>query len=674
MKSTLSLKHNDKLMNLKHNNRSFDEKEWGQTTNKHIDRNLSQYNTTFIKEDIKQAYEKAFGEALKEYNEKQQKKSRRIDDYYEYIKEKVDKAKGKKKGNTTYNLQDEVILTIGNKEMWDNIHQSFHDHYKDHEKAEEAFIQYKKQESDAIFKEFLEEFQTKHKHLYVFNAVAHYDEKGAPHLHMNFFGMAEGVEKGLRLQPRTTRAIAQDLDGDFYEKMQATSKAKSEFEKENRRRKKAGLEPLQADRKAFMSASADVYTHFLSESKQIFIDKARAHGFEYVPGETNPIKDLHTFKKLAQKAEQEAKEKAEKLLAKANKEINEYKEAKLSDIDKEAGNKQAKIKELDKDLAEKKSKVEALENATEMAAKAKDEASREERIAKQNAEEAQKQAENFKADLERVKAENEAKKAELNKLSEKIADQTLELEETKEEKALLEADKNFFREQAQNEAQRLRADIERLRAEKQAKESTIATIDETMERRQAILADVNENFDERLYDFEKRKVMKQYTELTGVPRYSDKDVRPNAFRSDELIIKKEHYENLKQKASFFDRAWEFKDALREIKDSLMQKINESSIVQGLKKTIKDLRKKVATLTKENEALKKKQEEYDIYLTPDQRREVGYWIHQGKKRYNETLERMRREDERDFHHQPQQRNRERDEDREERTIIDDWEER
>ncbi|MQQ58787.1 hypothetical protein GEZ86_09975, partial [Streptococcus mitis] len=316
MKSTLSLKHNDKLMNLKHNNRSFDEKEWGQTTNKHIDRSLSQYNTTLIKEDIKQAYEKAFGEALKEYNEKQKKKSRRIDDYYEYIKEKVDKAKGKKKGNTTYNLQDEVILTIGNKEMWDNIHQSFHDHYKDHEKAEGAFIQYKKQESDAIFKEFLEEFQAKHKHLYVFNAVAHYDEKGAPHLHMNFFGMAEGVEKGLRLQPRTTRAIAQDLDGDFYEKMQATSKAKSEFEKENRRRKKAGLEPLQADRKAFMSASADVYTHFLSESKQIFIDKARAHGFEYVPGETNPIKDLHTFKKLAQKAEQEAKEKAEKLLAK----------------------------------------------------------------------------------------------------------------------------------------------------------------------------------------------------------------------------------------------------------------------------------------------------------------------------------------------------------------------
>ena len=726
MKSTLSLKHNDKLMNLKHNNRSFDEKEWGQTTNKHIDRSLSQYNTTFIKEDIKQAYEKAFGEALKEYNEKQNKKSRRIDDYYEYIKEKVDKAKGKKKGNTTYNLQDEVILTIGNKEMWDNIHQSFHDHYKDHEKAEEAFIQYKKQKSDAIFKEFLEEFQAKHKHLYVFNAVAHYDEKGAPHLHMNFFGMAEGVEKGLRLQPRTTRAIAQDLDGDFYEKMQATSKAKSEFEKENRRRKKAGLEPLQADRKAFMSASADVYTHFLSESKQIFIDKARAHGFEYVPGETNPIKDLHTFKKLAQKAEQEAKEKAEKLLAKANKEINEYKEAKLSDIDKEAGNKQAKIKELDKDLAEKKSKVEALENATEMAAKAKDEASREERIARQNAENAQKQAEKFQADLERVKVENEAKlqeqKQELAEISEKIADQTLELEETKrqateqaqaltkfneelenkvnEKEVELElldgelAEKQAeaqgagesaqrarqeaqqaqqAKEQAEREAQNLRADIERLRAEKQTKESTIAAIDETMGRKQAILDDVNQRFDERRYDFEKRQVMKRYNELTDISNYSDKDVRPNTFNSDELIIKKKHYENLKQKASFFDRAWELKDSLREIKDTLMEKINESFIVQSLKKTIKDLRKKVASLTKENESLKKEKEEHEIYLTFSQQQQVRYWIQQGKKNHEEALERMQREDERDFHHQPQ-RNQQRDRDEEERTIIDDWEER
>ena len=595
-------------MNLKHNNRAFDEREWGQTTNKHIDRSLSQYNTTFIKEDIKQAYEKAFGEALKEYNDKQTKKNRRIDNYYEFIKEKVDKAKGKK-GNTTYNLQDEVILTIGNKEMWDNIHQSFHEHYKDPKQAEEAFIQYKKQESDAIFKEFLDEFQAKHKHLYVFNAVAHYDEKGAPHMHMNFFGMAEGMKFGLRLQPRTTRAIAQDLDGDFYEKMQATNKVQSDFEKENRRRKKAGLEPLQADRKAFMSASADVYTQFLSESKQIFIDKARTHGFEYVPGETNSIKDMYEYKKIVQEAEQEAKAEAKKLLSKANEQIKQYKEEKLNEIDKEAGNKQAKIKELDKDLAEKQGKVEALENAAETAEKAKDEATREARIARQNADLAKQQAESFKAELERVKAENEAKFEHLDHLDEDI----------------------------------------------KAKESQITNINENIKNRQAILNQVNENFDERRYDLEKRQLLKKYDELTGISKYDDKHVRQNAFKSDELIIKKEHYENLKHKAGLFDRSWDLKEALQGLKDTLMQKINESSIVQSLRKTIKNLKAQVQALKNENEQLKEEKREQDLYLTPDQKLQVKQWVAKGKENHEQAYQRYLKEVEQQEQRLKQQQN-------------------
>lgn len=602
MKSNLSLKHNDKLMNLKHNNRAFDEREWGQTTNKHINRELSKYNTTFIQEPIEQAYEKAFGEALKEYNEKQTKKNRRIDNYYKFIKEKVDKAKGKK-GNTTYNLQDEVILTIGNKEMWDGIHESFHDHYKDPKKAEEAFIQYKKQESDAIFKEFLDEFQAKHKHLYVFNAVAHYDEKGAPHMHMNFFGMAEGMKFGLRLQPRTTRAIAQDLDGDFYEKMQATNKVQSEFEKENRRRKKAGLEPLQADRKAFMSASADVYTQFLTESKQIFIDKARNHGFEYIPGETNSIKDLHTFKKLAQKTEQEAKEKAEKMLAEANKEINEYKEAKLSDIDKEAGNKQAKIKELDKELDAKQSKVEELENAAEMATKTKDEATRQERIAKQNAELAKQQADSFKAELERVKAENKSKFERLDRLDEDIKAKEQQLAN---------------------------------------KEAQLSKINENVRQSQAVLNQVNEQYDDKMLDLEKRQILKKYDELAGIPKYDDKDVRQNTFNNNELIIKKKHYENLKHKASLFDRSWDLKDALKGIADTLKQKINELPIVQDLRQTIKDLNAQIEDLTEKNEKMKGELNEQSLYLTSAQKEQVKQWISEGKNYHDQLWENAKKQ--------------------------------
>lgn len=590
-------------MNLKHNNRAFDEKEWGQTTNKHINRELTKYNTTFIQEPIEQAYEKAFGEALKEYNEKQKKKSRRIDNYYEYIKEKVDKAKGKKKGNTTYNLQDEVILTIGNKETWDGIHQSFHEHYKDPKQAEEAFIQYKKQEADQIFKEFLDEFQEKHKHLYVFNAVAHYDEAGAPHMHMNFFGMAEGVEKGLRLQPRTTRAIAQDLDGDFYEKMQATSKAKNEFEKENRRRKKEGLEPLQADRKAFMSASADVYTQFLTESKQIFIDKARQHGFEYVPGETNSFKDVYKYKEIVAKAEQEAKEEAEKILTKANEQIKQYKEAKLNEINEEAVEKQAELKELDNNLDTKKAEFKELQEAANQAKNTKDEATRQERIAKQNAELAKQQADSFKAELERVKAENQAKFERLDRLDDDI-----------------KAKENLL---ANKEAQ-------------------LSNINENIKNKQEILDKTNKNFNERQYDLEKKQILEQYKEITGIRKYDDRDVRQNTFKSDEVILKKEHYENLKKRASFFDKDWTLKDALKGLTDTLKQKINELPIVQALRQTIKDLNAQIEDLTDKNEALKKERREQDLYLTPDQKLQVKQWVNQGKERSDQAYQRYLKE--------------------------------
>lgn len=322
-----------------------------------------------------------------------------------------------------------------------------------------------------------------------------------------------------------------------------------------------------------------------------------------------------------------------------------------------------KVKDLEKQAKAKEAEIEGLEQ----------EYSQKDRELKRQATE---QAQALSKFNERLENEVNEKEVELELLDSELAEKQAEAQGAGEsaQRARQEAQQALqAKEQVEREAQTLRAEIERLRAEKTATESAIATIDETMERKKAILANVNENFDERLYDFEKRKVMKQYTELTGVPKYTDRDVRPNAFRSDELIIKKEHYENLKQKASFFDRAWELKDTLREIKDTLMTKINESFIVQGLRKTIKDLKKRVAALTKENEALKEKQEEYDIYLTPDQRWQVGYWIQQGKKNHEEALERMRREDERDLHHQPQ-RSRERDEDREERTIIDNWEER
>lgn len=322
-----------------------------------------------------------------------------------------------------------------------------------------------------------------------------------------------------------------------------------------------------------------------------------------------------------------------------------------------------KVKELEKQAKAKEAEIEGLEQ----------DYSQKDRELKRQAQEQAQVLDNFNKELESKVNEKEV---ELELLDSELAEKQAEAQGAGEsaQRARQEAQQaQQAKEQAEREAQTLRAEIEQLRAEKQAKESAIATIDENIGRRQAILDNVNESFDERSYVFEKNQVMKRYNELTGVPKYTDRDVRPNAFKSDELIIKKEHYENLKQKASFFDRAWDLKDSLREIKDSLMQKINESFIVQGLKKTIKDLKKKVTALTKENEELKKEKEDYEIYLSFGQKQQVRYWIQEAKKAHDETLRRIQREDERDFRHQPQQ-SREREEDREERTIIDDWEER
>lgn len=463
----------------------------------------------------------------------------------------------------TLDLQREMIIGLGNKEDWEKLGYE------------------KKKEAGQLLREVIEDFiKDKKDHIHVYNAVVHLDEAGAPHAHINLIPLAHNYKNGLKTQPSWTKSLAQ---------MGYPGK---------------GRKPFMAFRETEVERIGRI---------------AEKYGIERKLGETNPLPDVQTYKRV-------------------------------KDLEKQAKAKEAEIEGLEQEYSQK------------------------DRELKRQAQEQAQALDNFNKKLE---SELNEKEVELELLDSELAEKQAEAQGAGEsaQRARQEAQQaQQAKEQAEREAQNLRADIERLRADKQAKESTIATINETMERRQAILADVNENFDERLYDFEKRKVMKQYTELTGVPKYSDKDVRPNAFRNDELIIKKEHYENLKQKASFFDRAWEFKDALREIKDSLMQKINESSIVQGLKKTIKDLRKKVATLTKENETLKKEKEEHEIYLTFSQQQQVRYWIQEGKKNHTEALERMQREDERDFHHQPQQRSRERDEDREERTIIDDWEER
>ena len=552
---SLSVTHSDNKINVKHNNRDFEEREWGHTTNSHINRDLSKYNTSFIQQDIKEAYQEAFGEALAEYNEKQKRKYLKIPDYYEYIKGLNDQHKTKKskggKATTKYNLQDEIIITIGNKAYWDDMHYRTISSINDKEEAERIFIEYKKKQSDEIFREFLKDFQAKHKHLHVFNAVAHYDEAGAPHMHLTFFGKAEGLKKGLRLQPRTTRAVAQDLDGDFYAKMLESDQKKYDLAKENLERKKQGLKPLQGDRKGDMTASANVYKQFLAETKQILIDKARELGFEYVATGTNLNGgDMNHFKEAV------AKEKE-----KADKEISEYKQKKQAEIrqlDEEIKDKQAQAKDAGKTAEE-------ANQAAKEATKAKDEASREERIARQNAEEAQAQADSFRKALEKLKSE---KQAELDELTEKVVDQNLELEEAKEEKALLEADKDFLREQVQGNL----AKISEQSAEIKEQEIKISEQEAKISKNEAFMEQQTKKHEEQIDFLARRTKALQEIEQVSKVSYSDKNV-VKAFGT--VTIGQDHYENLKKKAGLFQ-------SIKRFAQDLVSTIKETSVYKEMK--------------------------------------------------------------------------------------------
>lgn len=557
-KMGLSVTHSDNKINIKHNNRSFEEKEWGHTTNSHINRDLTKYNTTFIKQDIKEAYQEAFGEALDEYNAKQKRQDRKIDDYYEYVKGLNDqhKKKGKSTATTKYNVQDEIILTIGNKETWDDLHSRFLSSINDKQEAERHFIEYKKKLSDEIFKGFLDDFQAKHKHLHVFNAAAHYDEQGAPHMHLTFFGKAEGMKKGLRLQPRTTRAIAQDLDGDFYAKMLESDQKKYDLVKENRERKKQGLEPLQSDRKGDMSAGKNVYTQFLAETKQILIDKAREVGFEYEAVGKHDFGDMDHFKEaMAQKKEA------------FDKEINEYKQEKQEEISKleaEINDKQKQAQEADKTAEE-------ANQAAKEATKAKDEASREERIARQNAELAQAQAESFRKDLEKLKAEKEAQESELSEITEKIVDQNLEFEEAKEKQeqriARLESKKELLK----GEKELLKDQVRENNSKISEQKAEISEQEAKISKNEDFMAQQIKQHDEQIDFIGRRTRALQGIEKASRVTYDEKGV----FKTlGKVTMDQKHYENLKKKAGFFD-------SLKEFANDIVSTIKETSVYKAL---------------------------------------------------------------------------------------------
>lgn len=179
--------HNGVKWSRQHNRRGagLDKKE------EHIDPNG--YKVVFLDKSLRESYQETFGSAIQEYNAKQTRSERRILDYLDKVK-----AEHKKDPTRKPHASYEMILEVGN---------------RDHHPSVEV--------SEAIMREWLEEFKKQNPNVVVFGAYFHADEPEAgPHMHVDYYFVKRNNKRGLALQVSQNGALSEQ----GYSPMQVNGK------------------------------------------------------------------------------------------------------------------------------------------------------------------------------------------------------------------------------------------------------------------------------------------------------------------------------------------------------------------------------------------------------------------------------------------------------------------
>lgn len=142
-----------------------------------VDGSRTHLNIDYCNENIKKVYHELFDEALERYNTKQTRSDRKIENYYE----KIRNSKQEKPFH-------ELILQIGDKENMN---------------AESENGQLARE----ILDEYYRGFQERNPQLKVFSAHLHMDE-ATPHLHIDFVPFTTGSKRGLDTRVSLKQALA----------------------------------------------------------------------------------------------------------------------------------------------------------------------------------------------------------------------------------------------------------------------------------------------------------------------------------------------------------------------------------------------------------------------------------------------------------------------------------
>lgn len=161
--------HNGTKVSRAHNvrNRKVTDKE------PHIDKNG--WYAIWHDEPLRDAYKRIFGHAQEEYNLKQTRNDRRIVDYLSNVQKSA-------KQHPVY----ETIITLGNVDEHPEPHESYE-----------------------ILQQVYGEWKKNYPNLVVVGAYFHADEKGAPHIHIDYVPVAKGYKKGMAVQNGLVKAFGE---------------------------------------------------------------------------------------------------------------------------------------------------------------------------------------------------------------------------------------------------------------------------------------------------------------------------------------------------------------------------------------------------------------------------------------------------------------------------------
>lgn len=246
-KASASFSKETNKTSIRHNNRDLTDKQKENDWHKHIDWSKSHENVYLDQTPLRDKFSEIFDGAVADYNAKQKRKDRRIDDYFQKVQD-----------DKTLEPQREFIVQVGN----------IDDYRTENDKGEptgnsEADVKRNKELANEILLEYYKSFKKRNPQLMIYNAVIHNDE-ASPHLHLNVIPVAEGYKQGMKRRPSFNKALREQ-----------------------------GV-------KADENNNKSLWVNFRNQEVSALADLMRERGIERELVGTNAYKDHHAYKQAKQ--------------------------------------------------------------------------------------------------------------------------------------------------------------------------------------------------------------------------------------------------------------------------------------------------------------------------------------------------------------------------------------